>query len=452
MKRRKFLKTGLLTVPAFYAPSLLLSSCKDDTNIGNGKSVIVVGAGMAGLAAAVKLKSRGFTVTVLEAQTKSGGRIKTTRVSGFPFDEGASWIHGPNGNPLKSVADKAGATYSYTDFDNAKYYDTNGTTYANAAIDNAYTEYDQMMETLSDVGTVNKNFETVFNEQYPGYLSNRLWKHILAAETEFDIGPLKDLSSIDYWDDEEFGGADKFITNGYDTLIKYLESGLDIQFNKVVTSINYSGDKVVVTTGTGTAEADFVIMATPLGVYKNNAFSFSPALPAAFQQAISKIKMNVVNKFFLTWNTPFWDNSLDFFYYTPEVRGKFNIFLNAKKIAPTTNALVTYALSDFALETEGLTDDAVTTQIMGNLKNIFGNSIPNPVSMYRTKWGTNPYAYGAYSMPTNNSRTTEFEVWENALDSKVFFAGEHTIRDYRASVHGAYMSGERAAQDIINLL
>lgn len=51
--------------------------------------------------------------------------------------------------------------------------------------------------------------------------------------------------------------------------------------------------------------------------------------------------------------------------------------------------------------------------------------------------------YGSYSFATN-----DFEIFEQSIDDKIFFAGEHTIFDYRGTVHGAYISGIREAKKI----
>ena len=110
MKRKQFIKEGMTSASLMLLlPSLLQSCAPEETLKGNGKSVLIVGAGIAGLAAAIKLKQQGFTVTILEAQDKAGGRIRTTRNGGVLFDEGASWIHGPQGNPITALATQAGA-------------------------------------------------------------------------------------------------------------------------------------------------------------------------------------------------------------------------------------------------------------------------------------------------------------------------------------------------------
>ena len=120
MERRKFVLDTLKTIPLILiAPNLFASYCKDDdiTNP-NGKTVLIIGAGISGLAAAKKLKDKGFTVIVIEAQEKIGGRLRTDRSMGIAFDEGASWIHGPNGNPITKLASQAGANTYLTDDDN----------------------------------------------------------------------------------------------------------------------------------------------------------------------------------------------------------------------------------------------------------------------------------------------------------------------------------------------
>lgn len=72
---------------------------------GDNVSVIVVGAGAAGIAAARRLAAEKLNVLVFEAQDRIGGRCVTdAKIFGAPFDLGAHWIHNPNSNPLLTVA------------------------------------------------------------------------------------------------------------------------------------------------------------------------------------------------------------------------------------------------------------------------------------------------------------------------------------------------------------
>ena len=93
----------------------------------------------------------------------------------------------------------------------------------------------------------------------------------------------------------------------------------------------------------------------------------------------------------------------------------------------------------------------INNEIMLNLKSIYGNSIPSPTNFLRTKWGQNINSFGAYSYPTNGSTSADFDTLANEVNNKIFFAGEHTEREYRGTVHGAYLSGIREADKIIDL-
>ena len=107
MKRRQFIKNTMLAMPSI---TLMMSAlaCNDDDIINTDKTVLVIGAGVSGLAAAKYLSSRNVTVNVIEAQSKVGGRLKTNRSLDIAFDEGASWIHGPDGNPITELISPSG--------------------------------------------------------------------------------------------------------------------------------------------------------------------------------------------------------------------------------------------------------------------------------------------------------------------------------------------------------
>src|SRR5262245_42644793 len=62
----------------------------------NDADVLVIGAGMAGLAAAARLRERGLQVLVLEARDRIGGRVHTVRegLGPLPLELGAEFVHG----------------------------------------------------------------------------------------------------------------------------------------------------------------------------------------------------------------------------------------------------------------------------------------------------------------------------------------------------------------------
>lgn len=447
MKRRKFIAKSLQSAAAIITTPSLLTSCQKEAI---NKSVIIVGAGISGLAAAKKLTEKGFLVTVLEAQEKVGGRLRSNRTLGIAFDEGASWIHGINKNPITDLAQKAGMNTFETLDTSRKSYDIGGILRNPTTFDTAEDKLYQILDTMMTKGSATQSFETVFNAQYPNYVNDRLWKFLLSTYVSFDTGDLDKLSSLLYNEGEEFGGIEKIATNGYDTIPNYLANSLTIKLNQRVTKIDYSTEKVKITHNGTVSEADYVIVTVPLGVLKNNRIEFTPALPTVKQNAIQKVGMNCVNKFLLTWNTAFWDD-VQYISYTPETRDKFNYFVNVKKMHPSVNALMTFAYAQYARQTESMTDAQIIGEIMAHLKDIYGTSIPNPTNLLRTKWQTNENTFGAYSYTAVGTEMRHFDDLAEEVNDRLFFAGEHTEIDYFSTVHGAYLSGIREADKVIAL-
>ncbi|OIN56569.1 flavin monoamine oxidase family protein [Arsenicibacter rosenii] len=450
MQRRKFIKHSMAGVPI--AASLLSTACTSkEVADPKTKRVLVIGAGLSGLAAARQLHEKGFIVTVLEAQNTIGGRLRTNRSTGIAFDEGASWIHGIDGNPMTTLAQQAGMqTYPTVDESRVSY-DIGGIKRKAAVYDAAEDELYAILGSLMKQGSNTRSFESVFNAIYPTKANDRLWRFFLSTYVTFDTGDLDKLSSLLYNEGEEYSGVETIATNGYDTIATYLAKGLDIRPGQRVTAIDYSSPIVKITHNGSISEADYVIVTVPLGVLKKESIRFTPMLPASKQVAIRSVGMNCVNKFLLIWEKAFWDD-VQYISYTPAVRDKFNYFVNVRKYQPTVNALMTFAYADYARQTETMTDTQVVTEIMAHLRDIYGTGIPEPATLLRTKWQNNEFTFGAYSYTAINTEMTHFDDLAEAIDNRLFFAGEHTHIDYFSTAHGAWLSGIREAGKIIDLL
>src|SRR5262245_43314724 len=99
VNRRAFLRLAAMSASSFaLSPyTIRASDFNTLTRRADPKKIIVIGAGLAGLSAAFELKRSGHTVTILEAQTKAGGRVRTFRENlpdGFYAELGAARIPG----------------------------------------------------------------------------------------------------------------------------------------------------------------------------------------------------------------------------------------------------------------------------------------------------------------------------------------------------------------------
>ena len=123
--RRNIVKMGAIAAPVILANLggiRPVAACDAENGSEQRYDVIVIGAGVSGLAAAKALQAAGHRTLTLEARDRIGGRIFTDRNSGATLDLGASWIHGPRGNPITRLLQDAGASLYKTNFDSLTLY------------------------------------------------------------------------------------------------------------------------------------------------------------------------------------------------------------------------------------------------------------------------------------------------------------------------------------------
>lgn len=96
------------------------------------------------------------------------------------------------------------------------------------------------------------------------------------------------------------------------------------------------------------------------------------------------------------------------------------------------------------------------------LRGIFGQSgVPQPKETVVTRWRADPWSRGSYSFVAVGSSGSDYDLLASPVippnnqgvsvtsgPARLFFAGEHTIRNYPATVHGAFLSGLREASRI----
>ena len=455
ISRKQFIKNSLSAAAALTVPTWL-SACDDSAQIVDDElkaksPIVVIGAGMAGLSAAKRLAERGFiNVTVLEARDRIGGRIFTERSLGLPVDMGASWIHGPSGsNPITPIAKAANATTFITDNESLVVYDENGKAISATIMNDYYTQYNALLKKIKTKSATIKSVKSAIQEIDNQLLNDLKMQYQLSAYMEFDAGgDISELSSADWDGDEAFSGADVLFPNGYDEVVNHLAKGLTIEKNTIVQSIDYQGIDIVLKTNKGDKKAKYVVCTLPLGVLQSGAVSFTPALPSSIATAIKNLKIGNVNKVAFLFDTCFWDKNVQYVGYTSKEKGAYSYIMNVKKFLPNTNMLMSFGFGNYGKSIDNQSVTQIANDFMAVLKKIYGNSIPNPTKVLASKWGQEEFSKGSYSFANAGSTKNDFSAFKTAVDSKLFFAGEHSSLEYRGTVHGAYLSGIAAADAV----
>ena len=453
------------------------ASCQSDGQ-GNGQNssaetILVVGAGMAGIAAARHLQDAGYKVVVLEGRDRLGGRIWTSRQwREIPLDLGASWIHGERGNPLTQIANRIGAPRQATDSEDWVLYDVVGNLLGDEVWEQIETYENQAFAAIEQA--VRAGQDMSIEAAISAYLDradiadNNLADNNLAdnnlADTDlrrFDFAvhdlieqawatDMDQLSVHALDEGEGFEGEDLLLPQGYDALVQHLATGLDIRFGATVTQITYDDAGVTVAARSGSFRADRVIVTLPIGVLKWGGVVFEPPLPLAKQAAIEVLNAGVLNKVCLRFPRVFWQRSPDWISYIPEEKGEFSTWLN---LARSTGkpVLAAFNVGSFARSLETRSDSEIVDRAMATLRLLYGKSTPEPLDAQITRWFFDPFARCSYSSPGVGMTAQTRADLAAPLGDRVLFAGEATHSDYPATVHGAYLSGKREAERIFTL-
>lgn len=411
------------------------------------RRVIVVGAGVAGLAAARELADAGLQVVLLEATDEPGGRVRTDRSLGVPFDLGASWIHGTEANPVTELAEASGAVGVVLDDESVAAYRADGRPWSDADYAEAWGRVGELLSEVTEQGRPGASVARTLDRVAPGWGDDPLVQILLANFVTFDNGDLDQLSSELLDEGEEFGGPELFMVEGYDLVVDHLATGLDIRLGHPVDRIHATDGGIEVTSGSRRFAADSAVVTLPLGVLQAGAVTFDPPLPDAKLDAIASVGFSAVAKYLFTWPRPFWDDT-DLILVSAQPPDIFTMFVNLERHRPGSNALMTFAFADEARAADERPDEELTGLVTERLRAVYGPEVPPPSAMRRSRWVSDPFTRGAYTFMSVHTRPEHFDTLASAA-GRVHFAGEHTHRHYFSTVHGAYLSGLRAAREVL---
>jgi monoamine oxidase len=461
--RRDFLKTTVAGGLGLWVSQIAATSTARAAESGHKERVVIVGAGLAGLTAAVQLRSHGYDVTLLEARTRIGGRISTVSMQGHAVDLGAMWVEANPKNPVDQFCIQRGLKKIENDEDSVRVFDADGTGFGDSEAEHLHAHTQEILDRTQAMNkeriaakqpdiTMAEAVRVADTEQLNASRKQRYCNWAISAEVESTEAETIDRISLrNYWAEDEveetFDANHYMLFGGLSQIPAILAQGLDIRLGQPVTSIRWAANGVEVATEKETFHADRVLVTLPIGVLKAGTVQFSPALPAEKLKVIQSVGVGAIHKVVLRFEKRFWRNDEQMFGYASETSGQFTEWWNyASLIGAPVLSLWSYGDAARRLEQAG--PKTAVEEALKALQVVFKDAVTNPVESAVTNWNADPYSQGAHLYLPVGASYEQIDVLETPLGNRVFFAGEAVSRQFPATMHGAWFSGLREAEKI----
>jgi monoamine oxidase len=456
--------------------------------------IAVIGAGLAGLTCAYRLKQAGYAATVYEASDRVGGRCWTIR---GVFDGGQIAEHGgeliDQGHAaIRQLAKQLGFTLdnllAAQENGTEDFFYFDGTPYSfGDATDDLKRIWQQLHKDVSAA-----SYPTLYNNytqrgweldhmSIAGYIN----AYVPASAKGYDVGPgmqskLGQLLDVAY--NIEYGGEcsiqsslnmlyllaysgqgqlrifgpsnEKYhVTGGNDRIPQALASvlGNHIALGMELTAIAHNRDGTYSLSFRGDSVAtvvDRVVLALPFSLL--NSVDYSTANFGTLKQtAIQNLPMGTNSKLHVQFSERYW-NSLDNNGNTYADTGYQNTWEVTRAQSGKQGILVDYTGGNIGASFGSGTPDsraqAFLAQIEPVLPGITDKYIPGKATI--DFWTANPWTKGSYSF-WKVGQYTGFSGVEKQRRGKVHFCGEHTSQDFQGYLNGGVETGERVASEIL---
>ena len=405
--------------------------------------VVVIGAGAAGLAAALHLAERrpDLAVVVLEASDRLGGRALTLPDLGG-LDLGCGWLHGAQDNAWTAIAEASGAGVDRMPAPWNR--ESKGAGLAagdRAALNAAMEAFFARVDAQPDDGA-----DTPLSAQLePG---NRWNAFIGAVGTYINGVELEGASTADLKRYDPGRPPDWRVRGGYGRLIADYGAPVPVVTGSAVTRIDHGGaDEIVIETVRGALRCRAAVVTVSSTCLVDETIRFDPPLPEKLAAAAG-VPLGIANKIFLDLATP---EALPEEVYVHGVHDR--VSTGAYHLRPGGRPVIEgYFGGQLAREIEAMSPAAATAFAIDELVNRFGTDLRRHLSLrVRTAWAANPWARGSYSYARPGQADMR-AVLAAPVGDRLFFAGEACAPEKFSTAHGAYETGIAAAEAVASAL
>src|SRR5215216_5370667 len=399
--------------------------------------VIVIGAGAAGVAAARRLGT-DFSVLVLEARRRIGGRAWTIDHSGLPLDLGCGWLHSADENEWAEIAAALGFAIDPTPPPwSRRSHQLNFSAADQDEFSDAWDRFDERVAAAARAKTDQPASELL----QPGCR----WNPLLDALSSYINGVELDRLSVHDFARYRNTGVNWRVVKGYGALIEAYAAGLDVAFDCLATLLDHSGARVCVTTAHGTIAARAAIVTVPPTLIACGALRFAPPLPGKVEAAAA-LPLGIADKVFLRVDEP-----ADLPVQTRLFGATDRPATGSYHLRPFGAPLIEgYFGGSLARELEA--ENGFARFAIDQLAALLGNDIRKRLHpLAASAWHRDPYARGSYSYARIGCADAR-AVLAAPINDRLFFAGEACSTNDFSTAHGAYRTGIRAAEQVLRTL
>ncbi|WP_374950209.1 flavin monoamine oxidase family protein [Mucilaginibacter sp.] len=426
-------------------------------------SVLVIGAGAAGLMAAHALCKAGKKVTVLEARNRTGGRIHTLSDTSFfkQTELGAEFIHGDLPVTLDLLKE---ASLPFRSANAEMWRFQKGEFKENGMI---IEDWELLTDRLNEL-TEDTNIYDFLQKEFGGEkyqtLTTAVWHYVSGYDTA-DPRNASAFALRNEWQHEDVEAQHR-VDGGYCSIISYLcnsckKHGGDVLLNSVVQQIEWANGQAKAICSDGAVyQAGQVLIAMPLGVLQATngeigAINFTPQIPE-YTAAIQQMGFGAVIKILLEFKSSFWLDEKSRRMAGRDI-DKMGYLFSDEEI-PTwwaqtpdkSNVLTGWIGGPAAQEKTNNPDNEILEQGLRSLANIFKRDINDLKAMLIARrvmnWTADPFTRGSYAYDTVQAPQAR-KLLNTPIDNTLFFTGEYLYEGTAmGTVEAALTNGLDAAR------
>lgn len=411
------------------------------------KTILVIGAGIAGLTAARVLSAK-YKVVILEAASRAGGRIYSSAESSFGgvVEYGPEFIHGDAEETMRLLKE---AGIAYKNIRGAMYRKEDGVL---KKADYIVEHWDTLMHKMAMVKD-ETTLADFLQQHFPGEAYHDLRTQAKRYATGFDLADVQRVtvkSLYDEWANED--ERQYRLPAGYGSLVDFMatecrKNGCDIHMNTKAQEVIWQKDEVQVVCDNGkTYTGNKLIVTASLGVMQSAAIHFTPAMEKQMA-AFKNIGWGKVIKIMLSFETSFWKDDMLFVFgkgtfptwwsTLPEQRPMLTGWCSGDEVKALSSK-TSEEILDIALHSLGSIFDKPATELKQNLRD---SKIAN--------WQKNEWVQGGYSYSIPGTAQSRM-LLNTPVENTVYFAGEALYDGlHPGTVEAAITSGIFTANKIM---